>query len=64
MGVLEQAKGKVKQAIGDLTDNDALRLEGEAQNDKGDEQRQAAKARAKANGYEMKADLADAELEE
>jgi uncharacterized protein YjbJ (UPF0337 family) len=64
MGVVEQAKGKVKQAIGDLTDNDALRLEGEAQDDKGDEQRQETEARAKAKLHEEKADLADARLEE
>ena len=31
MGVFEEAKGKVKQAAGDLTDNDKLQREGEAQ---------------------------------
>ena len=39
MGVFEEAKGRVKQAAGDLTDNDALRTEGEAQADKGYEER-------------------------
>jgi uncharacterized protein YjbJ (UPF0337 family) len=27
-GEIDQAKGKVKQAVGDLTDNDKLRAEG------------------------------------
>ena len=28
-GKIDQAKGKVKQAVGDLTDNDNMRAEGE-----------------------------------
>jgi uncharacterized protein YjbJ (UPF0337 family) len=64
MGVVEQAKGKVKQAVGDLTDNDALRIEGEAQADKGAEERKATESRAKAKAHETRAALADAELEE
>ena len=64
MGVMEQAKGKLKQAVGDLTDNDALRIEGEAQLEKGDEERKATEARAKAKAHESKADLADARIEE
>ena len=31
MSVFEQAKGKVKEAVGDVTDNDSLKKEGEAQ---------------------------------
>ena len=30
MSDMDQAKGKVKQAVGDLTDNDELRREGKA----------------------------------
>jgi uncharacterized protein YjbJ (UPF0337 family) len=40
MGDMEQAKGRAKQAVGDLTDDDELRREGKA-----DEQ--AAKAKEK-----------------
>ena len=39
MGVMEQTKGKLKEAAGDLTDNDALKTEGSAQADKGAEER-------------------------
>jgi uncharacterized protein YjbJ (UPF0337 family) len=64
MGVLEEAKGKLKQAVGDLTDNDALRIEGEAQAEKGDEERKATESQAKAKAHETRAGLADAQLEE
>jgi uncharacterized protein YjbJ (UPF0337 family) len=57
MGVLEEAKGKVKQAAGDLTDNEALKAEGEAQADKGAEERKATEARAAAQAHEKAADL-------
>jgi uncharacterized protein YjbJ (UPF0337 family) len=39
MGAFEEAKGKVKQAVGDVTDNPDLRREGQAQQDKGDAER-------------------------
>ena len=57
MGVLEEAKGKVKQAAGDVTGNDALKVEGEAQADKGAEERKATEAQAKAQAHEKKADM-------
>ena len=38
MGVMEELKGKGKQVVGDVTDNDALKTEGEAQSDKGAEE--------------------------
>jgi uncharacterized protein YjbJ (UPF0337 family) len=57
MGVFEEAKGKVKQAVGDLTDQPNLRREGEAQENKGESEREAQEARAKAQAHEKKADL-------
>jgi uncharacterized protein YjbJ (UPF0337 family) len=57
MGVFEETKGKVKQAAGDITDNDALKAEGEAQADKGAEERKATEAQAKAQAHEKKADM-------
>ena len=56
MGVLEEAKGKVKQAAGDLTDNEALKTEGEAQASKGAEERKETQARAEAKMHEKMAE--------
>ena len=55
MGVFEEAKGKIKQAAGDLTNNPDLRREGEAQEEKGAAEREATEARAKAKAKEAKA---------
>ncbi len=55
MGVMEEMKGKIKQAAGDLTDNEALKTEGEAQTDKGAEERKETEARAEAQAHEKKA---------
>lgn len=63
MGLMEEAKGKVKQAAGDLTDNDALKTEGEAQADKGAEERKETQARAEAKAHEAKADLHEKQQE-
>jgi uncharacterized protein YjbJ (UPF0337 family) len=57
MGILEEAKGKVKEAAGKIAGQDDLRAEGEAQADKGAEERKATEARAKAEAHEKKADL-------
>jgi uncharacterized protein YjbJ (UPF0337 family) len=57
MGVMEQAKGKVKEAAGDLTDNKTLKLEGEAQSAKGAEETKATEAQAKAKAHEKKAEM-------
>ena len=57
MGVMEELKGKGKQVVGDITDNDALKVEGEAQADKGAEERKETEARAKAQAHEKKADM-------
>jgi uncharacterized protein YjbJ (UPF0337 family) len=59
MGVFEEVKGRVKQAVGDLTDDDTLSAEGEAQQVKGAEERKETEARAKASAHEAKADLAE-----
>lgn len=59
MGVFEEVKGKAKQAAGDLTDNEALKTEGEAQADKGAEERKETEARAAAKGHEAKAEMAE-----
>jgi uncharacterized protein YjbJ (UPF0337 family) len=55
MGILEEAKGKVKQAAGDLSDNETLKTEGDAQADKGAEERQETESRAAAKTHEEKA---------
>jgi uncharacterized protein YjbJ (UPF0337 family) len=55
MGVFEEAKGKAKEAIGDVTDNADLKEEGRAQKQKGEAEREATQARAKAKGHEAEA---------
>jgi uncharacterized protein YjbJ (UPF0337 family) len=55
MGVIEEGKGKAKEAIGDLTDNPELKEEGYAQKEKGQAERQADQERAKAKAYEVEA---------
>jgi uncharacterized protein YjbJ (UPF0337 family) len=57
VGVFEEAKGKVKSAVGDVADKPELQAEGEAQAEKGAEQRQETKERAAAEAHEAKADL-------
>jgi uncharacterized protein YjbJ (UPF0337 family) len=63
MGAFEEAKGKLKQAAGDLADNPDLRREGEAQADKGEAEREATQARAEAKAKEAKADVDEARQE-
>ena len=48
-------KGKVKEAIGDLTDNEQLKREGQAQKEKGKAETNADAARAKAKAHEAEA---------
>ena len=57
MGVMEEMKGKGKQVVGDVTDNETLKTEGEAQTDKGAEERKETEARAKAQAHEKKAEM-------
>jgi uncharacterized protein YjbJ (UPF0337 family) len=60
-GVVEDAKGKMKKAVGTLTGNNSLQREGQAQQDKAESQREVAlkeaeaeKARAKAAADEAR----------
>jgi len=55
MGVFEEAKGKVKEAVGDMTDNEELEAEGRAQKKKGEAEHDANKAKAEAKADEAKA---------
>jgi uncharacterized protein YjbJ (UPF0337 family) len=55
MGVFEEAKGKVKEKVGDVTDNPDLQREGQAQAKKGEAEREATEARAEAKAHEGKA---------
>ncbi len=54
-GVAAAVKGKVKEAVGDLTDNAELKREGQAQKDKGKAETDADAARGRAKAYEAKA---------
>jgi uncharacterized protein YjbJ (UPF0337 family) len=47
-GVVEDVKGKVKEATGTLTGNDSLKREGRAQQDKAESQREVARKEAEA----------------
>ena len=50
----EQAKGKVKEVVGALADNDDLKREGEAQQEKGEAQRDVAAKEAEAERAEKR----------
>ena len=63
MGAFEEAKGRLKEAAGDLTGNPDLQREGEAQNEKGRAEREAAQARAEARAHEAKAEVHETEQE-
>ena len=58
MGAFEEAKGKAKAAVGELTDNPDLVREGEAQKDKGEAEHEATEARVEAKAHEAKAEVA------
>lgn len=57
MGAFEEAKGKVKQAVGDLTDDAELHKEGTAQEAKGEHEQAEDAARTEAREH---ADAAEA----
>ena len=59
MCVFEQVKGKTKEVVGEVTNNDALEQEGKAQVDKGVEQTKADSAQAEAKAHEKAAEAAD-----
>ncbi len=55
MGVFEEAKGKAKEIVGDVTDNRDLKAEGGAQQDRGEAEHEANRAKAEANAHEAQA---------
>jgi len=61
MGAFEEAKGKVKQAVGDLTDDADMHKEGRAQEAKGEHEDAEARARADAHEHAEKADAFEEE---
>ena len=63
MGTFEEAKGRLKEAAGDLTGDPDLQREGEAQSDKGRAEREATQARAEARAKEAKAEVHETEQE-
>ena len=58
-GVVEDVKGKTKEAAGTVTGRDDLAREGEAQQDKADAQRDAAKKEAEADSARGSAKTAE-----
>lgn len=58
-GVMEGAKGKAKEAVGNITGNDELIREGQAQQDKGEAQRDAAKKEAEAESARAGAEASE-----
>jgi uncharacterized protein YjbJ (UPF0337 family) len=61
MGTGDKIKGKVKEAVGSVTDSDHLRREGQAQQRKGHHEQKAAEARAVAEKHEAQAELSEDE---
>ena len=60
-GVVEDVKGKAKEAAGAVTGNDRMRLEGQAQQDKAAALRDAAAKEAEAEKARAQATAAEAE---
>jgi uncharacterized protein YjbJ (UPF0337 family) len=60
-GVVEDVKGKVKEAAGALTGKDELRREGQAQQEKADAQREVAVKEAEAEKARAEASAREAE---
>lgn len=58
-GVIEDVKGKAKEAVGTVTGRDDLTREGEAQQDKAEAQRDAAKKEAEADSARAGAKAAE-----
>ena len=63
MGVFEEAKGKVKEKVGEIADDPKLQREGQAQAKKGEAEREATEARVEAKGHEAKAKAHEVEQE-
>lgn len=60
-GVVEDVKGKAKEAVGAVTGNDNLKREGAAQQDKAESQREVAKKEAEADKARAEAKAHEAE---
>ena len=60
-GVIEDVKGKAKEALGALTGDDAKQREGQAQQDKAEAERDVAKHEAKAEAARAEAEAREAE---
>lgn len=60
-GIVEQVKGKAKEAIGSLTDHDDLKREGQAQQEKADAQQDVARQEAKAEKARAEAEAHEAQ---
>ena len=58
-GVVEDVKGKAKEAVGTVTGRDDLTREGEAQQDKAQAERDVAKKEAEAESARAGADAAE-----
>ena len=58
-GVVEDVKGKVKEAVGAVAGRDDLTREGQAQQDKAEAQRNAAKKEAEAEAARGSARIAE-----
>lgn len=58
-GVVEDVKGKAKEAVGTVTGQDDLAREGQAQQDKAEAQRDAAKKEAEADSARAGAKAAE-----
>ena len=54
-GVVEDAKGKIKEGVGTVTGNKSLKREGAAQQDKAESQREVAQKEAEAEKARAKA---------
>jgi uncharacterized protein YjbJ (UPF0337 family) len=60
-GIVEDVKGKAKDAIGNLTGNEDLEREGEAQQAKADSQREVAAKEAEAEKARAEAEAQEAQ---
>jgi len=60
-GIVEDVKGKAKQAAGAVTDNDRLEEEGRAQQEKADAERDVAKREGQAEAARAEAKEKEAE---
>jgi uncharacterized protein YjbJ (UPF0337 family) len=60
-GVVEDVKGKAKEAAGAITDNEKLEREGEAQQSKAEAERDVAKNEAKAEKARAEAEAQEAQ---